>query len=88
MSKDNYTENGKFNSKKWIADNTVPIVEAGMDKTFEGEWESNCKALHRHIGEELKTAKGADKGVLKKMLTTVATVAGYPKLMGKMFGYE
>lgn len=83
---DNYVEKGKFNSKKWIAENT--IAEIGMDKTFEGEWEANCKAFHRHIGTEMKTAKGADKATLKKMLMTIATVAGYPKLMGKIVGYE
>ena len=89
---DKYVEKGKFNSKKWIANNTVPIEEsvneAGMDKGFEKEFESSCNAFINHIKEEIKTAEGSDKSVLQKMLKNLSTVKGYPKLMAKIVGYE
>jgi len=32
MANDEYVEKGSFNSKRWIADNTVPVKEGNSDK--------------------------------------------------------
>ena len=65
-----------------------PLTEAGMDKRFAKEFETSCKAFINHIKHELESAEGSDKSVLKKMKKNLETVAGYPKLMGKLVGYE
>ena len=64
------------------------VSEAGMDKRFAKEFESSCKAFINHIKSEIKTAEGSDKKVLTTMLKNLETVAGYPKLMGRLVGFE
>jgi|TARA_R110000782_G_scaffold187585_1_gene277731 hypothetical protein len=62
------------------------LNEAPMDRGFAKDFEKDCKVLITHVKHEMKTAKGADKSVFKKMLQNLQTVAGYPALIGKMVG--
>ena len=64
------------------------LNEAPMDKGFARDFEKDCKVLITHVKHEMKTAKGADKSVFKKMLQNLQTVAGYPALIGKMVGEQ
>tara|TARA_B110000977_G_C10944201_1_gene442030 strand:+ start:734 stop:1009 length:276 start_codon:yes stop_codon:yes gene_type:complete len=66
--------------------NEEKLTEAPMDNRFAKDFEKDCKVLIAHIKHEMKTAKGADKSVFKKMLKNLQTVAGYPALIGKMVG--
>jgi len=74
----------KFDINEWQSKNN--INEAPMDNRFAKEFEKDCKVLITHVKHEMKTAKGADKSVFKKMLQNLQTVAGYPALIGKMVG--
>ena len=74
----------KFDINEWQSKNN--INEAPMDNRFAKEFEKDCKVLITHVKHEMKTAKGADKSVFKKMLQNLKTVAGYPALIGKMVG--
>jgi len=64
------------------------LNEAPMDDRFMKEWEESTNAFINHIKHELSSAEGADKSVLKKMLQNLNTVAGYPKLMGRIVGLK
>jgi len=64
------------------------LNEAPMDNRFAKDFERDCKVLITHVKHEMKTAKGADKSVFKKMLQNLQTVAGYPALIGKMVGEQ
>ena len=74
----------KFDINEWQSKNN--INEAPMDNRFAKEFEKDCKVLITHVKHEMKTAKGADKSVFKKMLQNLQTVAGYPALIGKKVG--
>jgi len=76
------------NEADWKAQWDKKLNEAPMDKGFQKEWERNCKVLLTHLEHEAKSAKGADKSTVKKMIQTMRTVKGYPELMGRMFGAE
>ena len=52
------------------------------------DWGKSAKAFINHVKHELKSAKGADKTVLKKMLQNLETVSGYPTLMGRVVGMK
>ena len=58
------------------------VNEAPMDKVFQKDWNKSAKAFITHIKHELKTAKGADKTVLKKMLLDVMSYGVAPYLAG------
>tara|TARA_R100001015_G_scaffold17757_1_gene10046 strand:+ start:99 stop:347 length:249 start_codon:yes stop_codon:yes gene_type:complete len=79
----------KFNQHAWLRKLSAgTLTEAPMDKEFKKEFERNCTILLRHLEHEAKTAKGADKSTISKMIQTLRTVKGYPDLMGKMFGLK
>ena len=84
---DEYTSNMYFLGEK-VGIDEAKVNEAPMDKVFQKDWNKSAKAFITHIKHELKTAKGADKTVLKKMLQNLETVAGYPTLMGKVAGMQ
>jgi len=84
---DEYTSNMYFFGKK-VGIDEAKVNEAPMDKVFQKDWNKSAKAFITHIKHELKTAKGADKTVLKKMLQNLETVAGYPALMGRVAGMQ
>ena len=72
--------------KKMIEEELRSLTEEPMDKTFSKDWEGSAKAFINHIKHELQSAEGSDKTVLQKMLKNLETVAGYPKLMGRIVG--
>tara|TARA_R100000234_G_C4983215_1_gene172011 strand:+ start:711 stop:1301 length:591 start_codon:yes stop_codon:yes gene_type:complete len=75
--------NGKFNHGKWLRDQL--LTEAPMDKGFQKEWEGSTKALINHVKHQLQSGS-PHKSTLQKMLKNLETVAGYPALMGRLFG--
>ena len=72
--------------KKMIKEEILSLLEAPMDKTFSKDYEGSTKAFINHIKHELQSAKGSNKTVLQKMIKNLQTVAGYPKLMGRLVG--
>jgi len=79
----------KFDINEWQSKHNITegkLTEAPMDNRFAKDFEKDCKVLITHIKYEMKTAKGPDKSVFKKMLQNLKTVAGYPVLIGKMVG--
>jgi hypothetical protein len=63
------------------------INEAPMDRRFQKEWESNCKALLNHIKHELgKGPKGQTRAQLQLYAKEITKAMEVPNKMAKIVG--